>query len=214
MSLINVIGIDPSLSGTALYNCKNFKTDSYLLINTKKEIKKNKQDKTKNKSKKMSIEEFAERLQREQKIFDETYNFLNNKEPDYVAIEGYSFMGSNLAIQAEVTGIIGLAISKYKILKRNCRILIFTPQSLKKYITGKGSGQKQLILKEVYKKYGEDIDDDNVADAFVLSQMASEFAFMEKNKRFRKCIKSYQIDIFKNLFFSKNLVKEILKEKR
>jgi hypothetical protein len=36
---------------------------------------------------------------------------------------------------------------------------------LKKWIIGKGQGEKDLILKELYKRYDFDVSDDNIADA-------------------------------------------------
>ncbi len=39
------------------------------------------------------------------------------------------------------------------------------PTQAKKFLTGKGNCDKNLILKEVFKRYGIDVDDDNIADA-------------------------------------------------
>ena len=39
------------------------------------------------------------------------------------------------------------------------------PTQAKKFLTGKGNCDKNLILKEVFKRYHIDVDDDNVADA-------------------------------------------------
>ncbi len=43
---------------------------------------------------------------------------------------------------------------------------------LKKYILGKGKGDKSLILREVFKRYGIEAGDDNQADACVLAHIA------------------------------------------
>jgi crossover junction endodeoxyribonuclease RuvC len=46
------------------------------------------------------------------------------------------------------------------------------PTTLKKYITGHGQCKKNLMLKEVYKKWGVDYEDDNLCDAYALSRFA------------------------------------------
>ncbi len=68
---------------------------------------------------------------------------------------------------AECTGIL-----KYKFLVEQGvspdQFWLCNISHLKMFISGKGSSKKELILKEVYKKYGFDTDDDNEADAFVM----------------------------------------------
>lgn len=48
---------------------------------------------------------------------------------------------------------------------------VATPQSLKKFITGSGVAGKGSVIKGVYKKWGFDTENDNIADAFVLSKL-------------------------------------------
>jgi crossover junction endodeoxyribonuclease RuvC len=42
---------------------------------------------------------------------------------------------------------------------------------LKKFVAGKGNVDKNVVLKEVFKRWQFDTDDDNIADAFVLMQI-------------------------------------------
>lgn len=49
---------------------------------------------------------------------------------------------------------------------------VISPSSLKKYILGKGVGQKSLIVMAVYKTWGIEVKDDNQADAMVLAHIA------------------------------------------
>ena len=46
-----------------------------------------------------------------------------------------------------------------------------TPSQLKKFVTGKGNVEKSVVMKEVYKRFGIDTDDDNTADAVVLGHI-------------------------------------------
>ena len=49
---------------------------------------------------------------------------------------------------------------------------VVAPGQLKKFATGKGTGQKSIVVREVYKRWGLDVKDDNQADACVLAHMA------------------------------------------
>jgi len=51
---------------------------------------------------------------------------------------------------------------------------VVEPTVLKRFVTGKGQGKKELMLKEVYKKWGADFDDNNLADAYGLARIALE----------------------------------------
>jgi crossover junction endodeoxyribonuclease RuvC len=47
------------------------------------------------------------------------------------------------------------------------------PCNLKKFVTGKGNCAKELIIKEVYKRWGFDTDNNNIADAYGLAMMGA-----------------------------------------
>jgi Holliday junction resolvasome RuvABC endonuclease subunit len=49
---------------------------------------------------------------------------------------------------------------------------LISPNQIKKFVTGKGSGPKSMIVMAVYKHYGKEVADDNQADAMVLSHIA------------------------------------------
>jgi len=51
-------------------------------------------------------------------------------------------------------------------------VKIVPPTTLKKFITGKGQCKKNLMLLNVFKKFGETFDDDNLADAYSLARLA------------------------------------------
>jgi len=48
---------------------------------------------------------------------------------------------------------------------------IVSPNAVKKFATGKGSGEKSLIVKRVWQKWGVDIDNEHMADAYVLARI-------------------------------------------
>lgn len=47
---------------------------------------------------------------------------------------------------------------------------------LKKFATGSGNAKKSVIIKELYKDHGINVDDDNLADACYLSMMCKALA--------------------------------------
>lgn len=86
-----------------------------------------------------------------------------------VLIEGYAYGAKGAAVVSlgELGGTIRLALWETRI-----PYLEIPPAQVKKFVTGKGNAPKQIMLKEVFKRFdGEDIDDDNIADAFSLMQL-------------------------------------------
>lgn len=78
-----------------------------------------------------------------------------------VAMEGYGFSSQMAHSLGEIGGCIRLSL-----YLRGCNLLIIPPTTLKKYLTGKGVGQKNVVMKHVHRRWGFDVDDDNQTDAF------------------------------------------------
>jgi len=51
---------------------------------------------------------------------------------------------------------------------------VIAPGTLKKFVTGRGNAKKDLMLLKVYKKWGEEFEVDDLADAYGLARMALE----------------------------------------
>lgn len=66
--------------------------------------------------------------------------------------------------------------------KQNVKYSIIAPGTLKKFVTGKGTAKKNLMLLQVYKKWGIEFSDDNLADAYSLARMALE-NYLNKNSK-------------------------------
>ncbi len=58
--------------------------------------------------------------------------------------------------------------------KKNVNFKIIAPGTLKKFVTGDGRAKKDLMLLKVYKKWGVEFSDDNLADAYGLARHALE----------------------------------------
>lgn len=83
-----------------------------------------------------------------------------------------SFAASSLGELSAVT-----KMTCHTVLKgRSQYPLRVPPTTLKKYATGRGNAKKAEIMLSVYKKWGVEILDDNLADAYVLSRIAAGYA--------------------------------------
>ena len=105
--------------------------------------------------------------------------FLDHYQIEDIAMEGYAF-GSQMAnMLGELGGMVKLTIhDRYKI-----QPLVVPPTSLKKFVTGKGTGvKKNQMLLSVYKKWGVEFDDDNAADSYALARIAAGHFSLEYEK--------------------------------
>lgn len=84
--------------------------------------------------------------------------------PVLVVIEGYAFgmgRGNTLAFLGELGGVVKIALADHT----EATVRIVPPATLKKFVAGKGNAPKAVMLKEVFRRFGVDVDDDNLADA-------------------------------------------------
>lgn len=90
----------------------------------------------------------------------------------HVCMEGYS-AGSKFGREAagELGAVVKIALREY-LPGRVGYPTIVPPNSLKKFVLGKGAGKKQEMLLGVYKKWEAEFKDDNLADAYALSRLA------------------------------------------
>lgn len=125
--------------------------------------------------------------------------FVNKCNPTMVAVEDYfagRMMGS--VIQLAELG----TMVRYLLMKNPTRFYTVAPTQLKKFCTSKGNGDKDNVLKGVYKKWNVDVTSNNIADACVLAYI-SEALYKIKNKK--------DIDLAD---YEKEVVMKILKERK
>jgi len=146
-------GIDLSLSNTGL-----------IIIDEKSKIILEKSIKTSPAKEKTSITT----VQRVRGITTDVIFELKNLNITEVAIEGFSFGSRG-------QGLFEIAYLGYRLREElYCNSIAYiepTPHQLKKFATGKGNSKKSEVMLQVYKKWGEEFSDDNLADAYVLAQM-------------------------------------------
>lgn len=84
---------------------------------------------------------------------------------ELVIVEGLSF-GSNMPSAQERAGLWFLVARA--LWKAGIRMQAVAPTQLKKFVTGKGSAEKSLILREVFRRWNIVAENDDQADAAVL----------------------------------------------
>ena len=125
--------------------------------------------------------------------------FINLHKPTMVTIEDYfagKMMGS--VIQLAELG----TLVRYILIKNKIGFYTVAPMQLKKFGTGKGNCEKDVIMKYIFKKWNVDVNNNNIADACVLAYVA-EAIFKIKN--------SMSIDLAD---YEKEVVTKILKERK
>lgn len=113
---------------------------------------------------------FACRQARLRHIRQAVLEFVNDVGPQLVAVEGYSF-GSKAG--RELAGELGGAV-RLALWEDAVPFIDVPPTTLKKFVTGKGNCEKNLILREVFRKWGYAAEGDDEADAFALAKLAVE----------------------------------------
>ena len=120
----------------------------------------------------------------EQRIMDINTEVLLSIPPfSIIYMEG-------LAFGARGSSMLELAALHYFIritfLKNKDNYKVISPGALKKFVTGKGSAKKELMLLNVYKKWGESFKDNNICDAYCLARLALHEAQPKTKLKLRK----------------------------
>lgn len=96
-------------------------------------------------------------------------NELVEFEPDLIVLEGYAFNRGNQAHQiGELGGVIRLAMFLVDRIP-----VIIAPAKLKKFVTGKGNANKELVMMDGYKRFGIDVPTTDEVEATALAIMGA-----------------------------------------
>jgi crossover junction endodeoxyribonuclease RuvC len=110
-----------------------------------------------------------------EEIMEKIDQLVPGNGPDLVIIEGLAFLaqGTSLVQLAGLNYLTRILLAEFK-----WPFVIVAPTSLKKFVTGSGKGEKDMVMMAIYKNYGFEAQDNNVADAFGLA--ACGLALLEK----------------------------------
>lgn len=90
-----------------------------------------------------------------------------------------------------------------ELYKRSLDFTVVAPMQLKKYVSAIGKNQgKQIVILDVFKNFGEEIRDNDLADAYVLARIAHDFYGL-CNEAELPNIKKYQLEVLDKLFEAK-----------
>lgn len=100
-------------------------------------------------------------------FYEEIDEAVRRYRPVAVVLEGYAFGArTNREVLGELGGVVRLALQH-----AGLPMLVVPPSTLKLFATGKGSGEKDMVSKEAFKRWGVDLSDNNAVDATVLALM-------------------------------------------
>ena len=96
--------------------------------------------------------------------------------PDLIVIEGFSYgsKGRSVFDIAYLGWRIREELERLR-TEDNIPWLEVPPSQLKKFATGQGNANKEIILQQVYKRWGVEFSDNNQADAYVLAQIGRAY---------------------------------------
>lgn len=157
-----IIGIDPSLTSTGIVVLRDGKVE--LAVTTK------------NKPALGTIDRVRLIYER---IVDIQENLSDGEKwqaPDLIVIEGFSYGSKGRSV-------FDIAYLGWRIREELERLrtddgipwLEVPPSQLKKFATGQGNANKEIILQQVYKRWGYETHDNNIADAYVLAQIGRAY---------------------------------------
>jgi crossover junction endodeoxyribonuclease RuvC len=128
-------------------------------------------------------------------LFKEKFTtFLRSNAINFAAIEGYAMgiRGGRTFSLGELGGLLKLILREEEI-----PTIVIPPTQLKKFVTSKGNCQKDLMMKEVYRKWQVDISNNNLADAFGLAKVAD--AYYKATRRKILPTVQYEREVVNNL---------------
>lgn len=107
---------------------------------------------------------------------DSVGKLLDTYKPILAVIEDYGYANSfTLVPLVEIGTVVRLACRE-----RNINMVFIPPTSLKSAIANSGSAKKELMLMEIYKRWGFEAATNNIADAYGLAKIGQMLYGLEK----------------------------------
>jgi len=151
-----VIGIDASLTGTGVFETVKGSNQGYTALFS---------------SDQKGMSRVSE-ISRNLRAF-----VLDRSGLELTILEDYAFAKGDRAHQlGELGGMIRMMFWSDRL-----NATLISPSAVKKFLTGRGNTKKALLGKELYKKYGIDLDDDNEVDAAIIALAGHALLQLENN---------------------------------
>lgn len=101
-------------------------------------------------------------------IWSQVLPLVAIEPPDIIIIEGYGYGNQHTLVLLVEIG----TIFRHELYKYGVSYYDVPPTSLKKFVTGKGNTKKDMMMKEVYKRWGYE-GTDNQCDAVALAMFGA-----------------------------------------
>ena len=163
-----IIGIDPSLTATGIVVLRNGEVELAESTNNRPEL---------------GIIERVKLIRN--RILEIEADLSDDKgkkyeSPALIVIEGFSFASKGRSV-------FDIAYLGWRIREELERLreqdnvpwIEVSPTQVKKFATGKGNTNQEIILQQVYKRWNYETDNNNIADAFVLAKIGE--AYLQNN---------------------------------
>lgn len=110
-------------------------------------------------------------MERANFIINVMKDIIENHQPNVVVLEGYSYGSKGRAVfdLGELGGIV-----RYVLSNLNIPFYEVPPTTLKKYISGKGNADKDMMMAAALSRYGKSFNSHDECDAFCLAAMFLE----------------------------------------
>lgn len=173
MTRINVIGCDPSLTHTVSHHAHGSLCHVHLFAGCGCALEEVRLARGEFKGALAKFAHPVARLSSLRLAFSSA--LLDRRDEAYGAglfvVEGYAFGAMNAR---EALGEWGGAI-RLSAYEQGWSLLIVPPTALKKFVLGKGVGEKNLMLREISKRWNYDATDDDDGDAYALMQLGVQY---------------------------------------
>lgn len=104
-------------------------------------------------------------------IVQQLHQTIKTYKPTKICYEGYSYRSYSSSYDlAELGGLLRVMYHEYAELT-GAEIIEYSPTELKKYITGKGNSKKEMMMLQLFKRFGIEAKNNNQADAVGLCLM-------------------------------------------
>lgn len=169
---MKIVGIDLSLTGTGIIVLENGAIVHQSLIKSK------------------TTTGFVDEVKRLRRIVDEIMVTVKQEAPYLVLIEGLAFMARNTTALVQLAGLNYLLRSS--LVDNSIPFIIVAPSTLKKFVTGKGSGPKDVMMLETFKRWGVTLVDNNICDAYGLAKIGEALVQIDNKKHWNQLTKPQQ----------------------
>jgi crossover junction endodeoxyribonuclease RuvC len=106
-----------------------------------------------------------------------------------VVLEGYSYGSKNQAHQIGEWG----GLLRWTLWGARTQYIEVPPTTLKAYVAGAGNAPKEVMMREVFRRWNYEAVDNDDADAFGLAQFGLEFLSDKRTKRFDTLVGKIEI---------------------